>query len=47
LRAVKKQIVDRWQDLDSYRLELEQDVFRRLGEPAERAVKRVVGDIED
>jgi hypothetical protein len=35
LRVVKKEIVDRWRALDGgYRLELENDVFWRLDEPA-------------
>jgi uncharacterized repeat protein (TIGR01451 family) len=41
LRVVKKEIVDRWRALDGgYRLELENDVFWRLDEPAKQAVKR-------
>jgi hypothetical protein len=44
LRLVKKEIVSRWRALDGgYRLELEHDVFWRLGKPAKQAVKRVAG----
>ena len=43
LRVVKKQIVRRWRELDCcYRLELEDDVFWRLGAPAGKAVNRRV-----
>ena len=41
IKFVKKEIAQRWRDLDCcYRLELEHDVFWRLGGPAEQAVKR-------
>jgi uncharacterized repeat protein (TIGR01451 family)/fimbrial isopeptide formation D2 family protein len=43
LRVVKKQIVRSWRELDCcYRLELEDDVFWRLGAPAGKAVNRRV-----
>ncbi|MDH3642064.1 MAG: hypothetical protein OES38_08195, partial [Gammaproteobacteria bacterium] len=45
VRVVRKEIVDRWRASDGgYRLELEHDVFWRLGEPAKQAVKRGAGD---
>ncbi len=41
VKAVKREIADRWRALDCcYRLELEHDVFWRLGAPADRAVGR-------
>ena len=44
VRVVKQAIVDRWKAVDGgYRLELENDVFWRLGAPAKRAVKRAGG----
>jgi len=45
VRVVRKEIVDRWRVVDGgYRLEIEHDVFWRLGEPAKQAVKRGAGD---
>ena len=41
VKAMKREIADRWRALDCcYRLELEHDVFWRLGRPAQQAVKR-------
>jgi hypothetical protein len=40
VKVVKREIADRWRELDCcYRLELEHDVFWRLGGPASQAVK--------
>ena len=41
VKLVKREIAQRWRSLDCcYRLELEHDVFWRLGGPAKQAVKR-------
>ena len=41
VKVVEREIADRWRELDCcYRLELENEVFWRLGGPAEQAVKR-------
>jgi uncharacterized repeat protein (TIGR01451 family) len=47
VRVIKKEIVDRWKAIDGgYRLELENDVFWRLGGPAKQAVRRSGGSYE-
>ena len=44
VRVVKKEITRRWRNADgNYRLELENDVFWRLGGPAKQMVRRAGG----